>query len=152
MSEIFFQDWLPLVEGQVYLTTVNGHITKEQARENDAYFSAILKRSTAPKVHLIIDGRRMLSIPMISESSQLQFLYHDRMGYILNIDMFPNPATRFVISTITSMMRICYQDVQTLSAACAFLVSRDPHLPPLDTWALPVFESSFKAAQSISSF
>jgi hypothetical protein len=137
MSGTFSQTWDTLVEGQVYLVTVVGHLTKEQAADNDVRFCGILDVSTASMVHLIVDGRKMLSIPSITDNSQTRFPYHPRMGYNVNIDMFRNPTTRFVISILTKIMRLRHKDVQTLEEACAFLISKDPNLPPLATWALP---------------
>jgi hypothetical protein len=142
MSGTFSQTWETLVEGQVYLVTVVGHLTAARSAENDERFLAILDASTASMVHLIVDGRKMLSIPSITENSKTRFPYHQRMGYNVNIDMFRNPATHFVISALTKIMGLRHKDVQTLEEACAFLISEDPTLPPPSDWALPPAVSS----------
>jgi hypothetical protein len=136
-NSTFSQNWYTLVEGQVSMTTVVGHLTTETMRQNDRDFTAFIDASSAPMVHLIVDTRRMLSVPPISENRKAGFPYHPRMGYNVTIGAFRNPFVRLIITMSVAVIRIRYKDVDSLEEACAFLISKDSDLPPLEMWALP---------------
>jgi hypothetical protein len=136
-NSAFSQNWYTLVEGQVRMTTVVGHLTTEIMRENDRDLTAFIEASSAPMVHLIVDTRRMLSVPPIAENRKAGYPYHPRMGYNVTIGSFRNPLIRLIITMSVAIVRIRYKDVDSLEEACAFLISKDPNLPPLEMWALP---------------
>ena len=131
------QQWFVLIEGQLYLSVGRGHITAEMIQQADQDFLNQLEASQAPLVHVIHDVRRVLSIPALSDMQKNKAPRHPRMGYTLTIGAFQNPIMRFIISLSLGMTQVRYRDVDSLAAACTYLVEKDPSLPPLNTWNIP---------------
>lgn len=134
-------EWFTLVSGQVYLmiSLEDSLVTDSlsMTRSYDQICSAILESSNASLVHFITDMRAVKNFPPISSISAMHFLRHQRMGYYITLGAMDNPVLRFIATTVGSIARLRYKDVATLNDAYSLLLSKDPTLPPLETWGLP---------------
>lgn len=134
-------EWFTLVPGQVYLMIgledrlVNNAL--EMTRGYDVQCAALLEASDAPLVHFITDMRAVKSFPPMSSISGMHFLRHQRMGYYITLGALDNPMLRFIATMVGGIARLRYSDVTTFQDAYNLLLSKDPALPPLETWALP---------------
>jgi hypothetical protein len=93
--------------------------------------------SAFPQVHIIHDTRAFLGLPPLAEVRKIVYPFHPKMGFNITVGTFPNPLIGFMLVFATSIFRSRFQDVKTLSEACAFLLEKDPSLPPVSTWNLP---------------
>ena len=53
------------------------------------------------------------------------------------------PLMRLIFKTIVSIGRLNYRDVDTVEQAQQYIASRDPSLPPVETWAPSPFASLY---------
>jgi hypothetical protein len=135
------QKWYTLVEGRVYMSTGSGHVTTEVMQRLDEHFIAQIDASPYPLVHIIQDARFILSLPPISEVRKLNYPSHPRMGYSITVGGFGG-LMRFIVSIAATIFQARSKDVNTLAEAYAYLLVKDPSLPPLNTWNLPPEETS----------
>lgn len=134
-------EWFTLVPEQAYLmiSIEDGLVSDamQMTRSYDQVCTAILESSTASLVHFITDMRAVKSFPPISSISAMHFMRHPRMGYYITLGAMENPVLRFIAKTVGGIARLRYSDVTTLNDAYSLLLSKDPTLPPLETWSLP---------------
>ena len=135
MSEGYTQKWHTLVEGQVYLSRMTGHLTTEAMHKFDRDCVLLFDSSPFPLVHIIHDTRSFLGLPPLAEVRKIVYPFHPKMGFNITMGTFPNPLIGFMLVFATSIFRSRFQDVKTFSEAGAFLVEKDPDLPPVSTWS-----------------
>lgn len=140
MSSDYTQKWWVLVPERVYLSIGSGHFTAQDMQTFDWEFSNIIDASSAPRVHLIADSRTVLSLPSLADMRKNRYPHHPRMGYSLTIGAFHTPVMRFILSVSSTISQVRYKDVETLTEACVYLTAKDPSLPSLSTWTLPLEE------------
>ena len=134
--------WSVLVPGQVYLIVGVGEGVTEDAIKETAVFDqecmTVLNASEASLVHFINDLRSVHGVPPIGSIRKMQYLRHPRLGYYITMGALQNPLLRFIGNMVGSMVRMRYQDVETLDRAYELLIAKDPSLPPLSAWSLPI--------------
>jgi hypothetical protein len=145
MSDAYTQKWIMLVPNRVCLSIGAGHLSAADLQTFDWEFTSMIDASTAPLVHLIADSRHVLSLPSLVEMRKNRYPYHPRMGHSLTIGAHHSPVMRFILSVSSSISKVRYKDVPTLAEACTYLAHKDPSLPPIHTWALPVEADMTKA-------
>ena len=67
------------------------------------------------------------------------------MGYSVSVGAFQNPLMRFIVGMATAIVGARSKDVASLKEAYAYLLEKDPTLPPLESWNFPP-EISFAAS------
>jgi hypothetical protein len=142
LSEAYTQKWYTLVEGKVYLSTGTGHVTLNVMKELDRYFTAQLEASPHAMVHIVHDARFILSLPPLNEVRKLNYPTHPKLGYSMTIGALSSSLMRFIVSMAAAIVKARSKDVATLTEAYAYLLAKDPTLPPLDTWNFPPEDDS----------
>jgi hypothetical protein len=142
LNEIYTQEWHTLVQGQVYLSTMKGHLTPDHMHQFDHECTQLFDASPYPLVHIIHDTCSILSLPSLGEVRKITYPFHNHMGFNIAIGVSPNPLLGFMLGVATSIFRSRFHSTSTLVSACTYLMEKDPSLPPLSTWHLLPEDSS----------
>jgi hypothetical protein len=130
-------DWL--VEDHIMLGQAWDANGVEDVR---AYNQAILQHldmTPAKQVHVILDARRMQSVPSFREQRRnLTFLYHAKFGYMVIVKA-ANPILIFATTSLSQLSGIHVHYAESPHEALIYLQKKDPTLPDLTNyvWYLP---------------
>lgn len=121
------------VEKRVRLLTAIGQLDLQTVKVYDEESRLIYDAAIQP-VHVIIDVRQLKGVPPMSDLLKMATLWHRRIGMVVTVQAMRQPLMRMIFTTIVSIGRLKYHDMDTVEQARRSIASCDPSLPPLETW------------------
>ena len=121
------------VEKRVRLLHTWGHLDLPAVKVYDEESRLMFDAATQP-VHAIIDVRQLKGVPPLSECLKMATLWHQRIGMVVTVQAMRQPLMRLIFTTIVSIGRLKYRDMDTVEQAQQYIASRDPSLPSVESW------------------
>lgn len=121
------------VEHRVRLLTAFGHLDLPTVKTFDES-TRIMYDGLTERVHVVLDVRSLKTVPPFSELLKTSTLWHKRQDFIVTVGAMRQPMMRLLFTTLLSIARWNYQDVDTVEEARHLIIAYEPTLPPLDAW------------------
>lgn len=122
-------------ENYIVLATVSGDFSLAELEAYGNELSQHYLEGAQTPIHVISDVSAMKKFPthaLTAIRTSESWLRHPKLGWVILIDKNSNPMLRFLLATVTQVVKLKYRMVATPEEALSLLYNLDPALLPVE--------------------